>query len=86
MFKLSQELKFQTEFKKYTSVIEKIKNTEVQQHGYALLNELIHQCNLIDAVHNPVTNKNIDPTKVRENVEKVINIRMTLDGLVKDSK
>jgi hypothetical protein len=86
MLKLSQSNKVKLEIKKYKSVVDKIENESVRQHGYTLLNELKHQCNLIDEAHNPNANKNIDPKRVRENVEKMVNIRMTLNQLVKDSK
>jgi mannose/fructose/N-acetylgalactosamine-specific phosphotransferase system component IIB len=86
MLKLSQSNKFKLEIKKYKSVIDKIKNESVRQKGYTLLNELQHQCNLIDEGHNPVTNTSIDPRELRENVEKIVNIRMTLNQMVKDSK
>ena len=85
MLKLSQSTKFQKEFKKYKSVIDRIENESVRQRNYKLLDELRHQCNLIDETHS-TNNKSIDPTKIRENVEKMVSIRMTLNQMVKDSK
>lgn len=86
MLRLKESSKFQKEFKKYKSVIDKIENDSVRQRGYKLLNDLQHQCNLIDEAHNAVSNKNIDPKNIRENVGKLVSIRMTLNQIVKDSK
>jgi hypothetical protein len=86
MLQLNQSIKFQKEFKKYKAVIDHIENDLIRQQSYKLLDELKSQCNLIDEAHSPINNKNIDPTKVRENVERLVNIRMTLNQLVKDSK
>jgi DNA helicase HerA-like ATPase len=85
MLKLKQSKKFNKEFLQYKRDIEKIPNETVKKECYRLLGKLIEEINYIDAVHS-VINKTIDPTKIRENVERSVEIRLKLKKIIKDSK
>ena len=85
MLKVKQSNKFKNDYTKYLHDIENISNEKVKKECYSLLNKLVAQFNLIDAAHE-TTNTDIDPTKVRENVENSIQLRQRLNSFIKDSK
>jgi hypothetical protein len=85
MLKIKHSNKFKKDFAQYKRDIEKISNESVKKECYTLLNKLVEEYNYIDAVHD-VTNKSIDPTKVRENVERSVKLRQKLNKIIKDSK
>ena len=85
MLKIKQSNKFKKDFAQYKRDLDKITNEQARKNGYALLNKLVEQFNLIDAAHE-TTNISIDPTKIRENVESSVSLRLKLNKLIKDSK
>ena len=85
MLKIKNLKKFKKDFQKYKKDIESISNEKVKKDCYTLLNKLVEQYNYIDATHD-VLNRNIDPTKIRENVEQSIQLRIELNKILKDSK
>lgn len=85
MLKISQSKQFKKDYAQYKRDIGKINNESVKQECYDLLNKLSSEYSYIDAVHD-ITNKSIDPTKVRENVERSISLRQQLNKIIKDSK
>jgi len=85
MLKISHSKRFKKDFAQYKRDIEKISNERVKKECYNLLNKLTEECNYIDAEHN-ITNKKIDTTKIRENVERSAQIRLKLNKIIKDSK
>ena len=85
MLKIKHSNKFKKDFAQYKRDIDKISNDLVKKECYMLLNKLIEEFNYIDAVHD-IGNKSIDPTKVRENVERSTSLRYQLNKIIKDSK
>jgi hypothetical protein len=86
MLKLQNTEIFISEFKNYEKQINQISNYNAKYQGLALLNELKTQCNYIDEAHNSRNNGYIDPRNVRDNIEKLVQIRLQLNKLIKDSK
>lgn len=85
MLKIHQYNKFKKDHAQYKRDIECITNENVKQNCYNILNKLVNEYSYIDAVHD-VTNKSIDPTKVRENVKRSVELRQQLNKIIKDSK
>ena len=85
MLKVKQSNKFKKDYAQYRRDLDKITNEQAKKNGYALLSKLVEQFNLIDAAHE-TTNTSIDPTKIRENVEASVTLRLKLNKLIKDSK
>jgi len=85
MLKIKHSNKFRKEFAQYKQDIEKITNERVKKECYTLLHKLVEEFNYIDAVHDTV-NKSIDPTRVRENVQRSVDLRLKLNKIIKDSK
>ena len=85
MLKIKSSNRFQKDLRLYKSAIESITDKNVKQEYQTLLNKLIEQFKLIDAAHDTV-NRNIDPTQVRDNVERSVQIRQKLNKIVKDFK
>ena len=85
MLKVKQSNKFKKDYAQYKRDLDKITNEHARKNGYELLNKLVEQFNLIDAAHE-TTNTSIDPTKIRENVEASVSLRLKLNKLIKDSK
>ena len=85
MLKIHQSNKFKKDHARYKRDIECIPNESVKQICYDILNKLSSEYSYIDAVHD-VTNKSIDPTKIRENVKRSVALRQELNKIIKDSK
>lgn len=85
MLRIKNSEKFRKDLIRYKAAIQSISNESIKQQYQTMLNKLVEQFNLIDAAHDDV-NRNIDPTKIRENVENTIVIRRQLDKLLKDFK
>jgi len=85
MLKIHQSKEFKKDFKKYKKDIDQITNETAKAKCNDLLNKLSNEYSYIDAVHD-VTNKSIDPTKIRENVERSIMLRQELNKIIKYSK
>ena len=85
MLKIHQSSEFKKDFKKYKTEINQITNETAKAKCNDLLNELSNEFSYIDAVHD-VSNKSIDPTKIRENVERSIKLRQELNKIIKYSK
>ena len=85
MLKIHQSKKFKKDYAQYKKDIERITNENVKQNCYDILNKLLSEYSYIDAVHD-VTNKSIDPTKVRENIERSVSLRHELNKIIKYSK
>ena len=85
MLKITQLNSFKKDFAQYKRDIEKISNDQIKQECYTLLNKLAQEYSYIDNIHS-ASNKTIDPTKIRENVERSIQLRLKLNKFIKDSK
>ena len=85
MLRVKQATKFKKDFAQYKRDIEKISNESVKVECYTLLNKLVEQFTIIDAAHE-LSNKSINPTKIRENVENSVKLRQKLNKIIKDSK
>ena len=85
MLRIKQSNKFKKDFAQYKRDIEKIPNEKVKNECRLLLNKLVEEFNYIDATHD-IINKSIDPTKVKENIERSIILRQKLNRIIKDSK
>jgi hypothetical protein len=83
--KLKDTNKFKKEYLKYKREIEKIENSSARERGLSLLNQLTYQSNLIDIEHN-ITNRSINPKKVRETIEVMSDIRLQIKKLLKDAR
>ena len=85
MLKITQSKEFKKDVSQYKKDIEKITSKSAKEEYNNILNKLLSEYNYIDAVHDAV-NKSIDPTKVRENVERSVGLRQQLNKFIKDSK
>jgi len=85
MLKINQSSEFKKDLAQYKRDIEKITSKSAKEEYNNILNKLLSEYNYIDAVHDAV-NKSIDPTKVRENVERSVGLRQQLNKFIKDSK
>ena len=85
MLKIKDSEKFQKDLLLYKSAIESITDKSIKQKYQILLNKLVEQFKLIDAAHDTV-NRDIDPTQIRDNVERSVKIRRQLSKIVKDFK
>ena len=85
MLKIRQSNRFKKDYTRYCKDIDSMLNENVKKECYSILNKLVEQFRIIDSTHD-VTNKSVDPTKIRENVELSISLRQKLDKLIKDSK
>jgi len=85
MLKIHQSKEFKKDFKKYKKDIDQITNETAKAKCNDLLNKLSNEFSYIDAVHD-MSNKSIDPTKIRENVERSVMLRDQLNKIIKDSK
>ena len=86
MLRLNDSKKVKKEYKTYQYVIDNIENSDVKTHGQSLLDNLTHECNLVDQRHDPSNNIKIDPVSLKENISRIVEIRRQLNQLVKDSK
>lgn len=81
--KLSLEKRVQRDFEKYTLAVSKIQNLSVKQQFETYLRDYQLQLNLIDEGHNTTNNGYIKPSRNRENVERLVEIRTKLESLLK---
>lgn len=84
--KLKNSAKYLKEIKEYEIAIEKIQNPKIKKQNLDLLTRLKQETSYIDQAHDIANNKNIDPRKIRENIENIVSIRLKLRKIVKDSK
>ena len=85
MLKITQSKQFKKDIIQYKRDIEKIANERAKEECNNILNKLLNEYSYIDAAHD-VINKSIDPTKVRENVERSVDLRQQLNKIIKYSK
>ena len=85
MLKITQSKQFKKDIIQYKRDIEKITNERAKEECNNILNKLLNEYSYIDAAHD-VINKSIDPTKIRENVERSVNLRQQLNKIIKYSK
>ena len=85
MLKITQSKEFKKDYAQYKRDIERITNERVKAECNDILNKLLREYSYVDAAHD-VTNKSIDPTKVRENVERSVGLRQQLNKIIKYSK
>jgi hypothetical protein len=85
MLKINQSKEFKKDIAQYKRDIKTIPNESVKEECNNILNKLLSEYNYIDAIHDTI-NKSIDPTKVRENVERSVRLRQQLNKFIKDSK
>ena len=85
MLKINQSKEFKKDVSQYKKDIEKITSKSAKEECNNILNKLLSEYSYVDAAHD-VTNKSIDPTKVRENVERSVGLRQQLNKIIKYSK
>ena len=85
MLRIKQSNKFKKDYMQYCKDIDNIQNEYVKKECQLLLSKIVEEYNFIDATHD-ITNKSIDPTKIRENVERSILLRKKLNKLIKESQ
>ena len=85
MLKINQSEEFKKDIAQYKRDIERITNERAKEECNTILNKLLSEYSYVDAAHD-VINKSIDPTKVRENVERSVGLRQQLNKVIKDSK
>lgn len=85
MLNINNYNKFKKDIAYYKRDIESMSNEQIKKECYLILNKIIQDYNYINATHD-VSNKSIDPTKVRENIERATSLRLELNRLIKDSK
>ena len=85
MLRIKQSNKFKKDYMQYCKDIDNIQNEYVKKECQLLLSKIVEEYNFIDATHD-ITNKSIDPTKIRENVERSISLRKKLNKLIKESQ
>ena len=85
MLNIKHSQKIQRDLQKYQNSIASISNKHIKQEYQILLNKLIEQFKIIDAAHT-TDDRNIDPTKVRENVEQSVLLRQKLNKIINDFK
>ena len=79
--KLTQEKKIKLDLQRYTLAVSKIQNVSVKQQFETYLRDYQLQLNLIDEGHNTTNNGYIKPSRNRENVERLNEIRTNLEKL-----
>ena len=85
MLKINQSKEFKKDLAQYKRDIEKITSKSAKEECNNILNKLLSEYSYVDATHD-VINKSIDPTKVRENVERSIKLRQELNKIITNSK
>lgn len=85
MLKLTKTNRYQKDIVEYKKKIEKIPNNSAKQQAIRLLKELQSYCNIIDEGHSFKNSKRIDPRMLRPSIEKIVEIRISIDRLIKDS-
>lgn len=79
--KLTDEKKVKQDLQRYTLAVSKIQNMSVKQQFETYLRDYQLQLNLIDEGHNTTNNGYIKPSRNRENVERLNEIRTKLEKL-----
>lgn len=79
--KLTQEKKIKLDLQRYTLAVSKIQNVSVKQQFETYLQDYKLQLNLIDEGHSTTNNGYIKPSRNRENVERLNEIRTKLETL-----
>lgn len=85
MLEINQSKKFKKDLAQYKRDIENILNEDAKKECYNILNSITKEFSYIDSAHS-VINKSIDPTQIRENVERSITLRQKLNKIIKYSK
>jgi len=83
MLKLSKDPKYITELQEFQNQINRVLIQKNKQHAQNLLNDIIHQANLIDEGHASNNDGNIDPHTLRSNVVELTNLRVQLKNFLK---
>jgi len=86
MLELTKSSKFLKEYKVYKTAIDKIEDETARQRGKLLLDQLMREASTIDEAHNSRNSKAIDPRTVKDNIKKLVDIRYSLNQLIKDSR
>jgi len=86
MLKLSKSSKFLNEYRTYKAAVDEIDNKTAQEHGKTLLDQMLREAHIIDEAHNARNSKAVDPRTVKDNIKKLVDIRRSLDQLIKDAR
>lgn len=86
MLKLEDTEKYNRDCIRYRREINQINNSKAKDLAEKLFNDFKAQCRLITEAHNPANSKSIDPRTSRDSIKKSVEIRRTLEKLLKDSK
>ena len=84
MLKLENSNRLQEELNFFESQIQKIKIESNKTRAKKLLQKLKEQIHLINEGHAPYNDGNVDPHTLRENIFELINIRRSLNTLLKN--
>lgn len=80
--KLAQDEKIKQDFEKYRLAVSKIQNASVKKQFEIYLKDFQQQINLIDEGHSSINNGYIKPSRNRENVERLIELRTKLETII----
>lgn len=85
MLKIQNSSKFRKEYEFYKNKIEKISYPDAKTQALKLLLDLRNQCIAIDEGHSSRNSGVIDPKRVRENIFNLVEIRNSLNQIIKDA-
>jgi len=74
---------FKKDFANYTTAISALQDVRKKKHYENILKELKNQVNLIDDGHSSYFPGKIEPKILRENIQRLIDLRNELDKLIK---
>ena len=83
--KIESSKRASKELKYFEKEIKKISNDQARQQGLEFLKKINSQMNIIYREHNSSINASIDPKRVRENIDLLVNLRIKILKLIKDA-
>ena len=84
MLELIKSGRFQEEYRNYQTRIEKITNLDTKNQATGLLKTLVNEVKKLDSQHQEMFSGNQLPMGLSDARSNIINIRKTLDTLLKD--
>ena len=86
MIKFTELPSYQKDLKKYKQVLEQINNSKVYSKVLNLIKELESEAALIDKAHNSYNNGRINLRILKDNIDKVMDIRIELEKICQGVK
>lgn len=83
--KLKNSERAKKEIKRYKNMIENLPTEDSKNKAQHLLNKLILQSNVIDQAHMFDINNKVDPKYLRENIDKLVKVRIELNKIFRDA-